>query len=1281
MKDVKALLKQAREAIKNKNYDLSLKLSKTILKEDRSNYMALVFLGLTLQEIGPVDQACKAFQKAIDNNPTNPLAWNGLINYYEKLETDEAKNKLEDTYISALEFETNPKKIVEYCEKLSKLYTQENIVKITECIYKCLAKNESGDILEVLVKLYQSVGNVPKELLSIFEECFRKILDKREFKRVEYYSSYLNLLYKQNKYEEVFKNAENMHKCFDSDTVSLTWMCKVYNQLYTEDFELSDIFTTNIDDYYIKLLNKEPDNGIGLFTKGIRTFLMDKLRESKDILKEVCVLRPRLVHAWVFLTKINVMLNLNEDALESFLTANKLLNSNNYSNPCLTKIITSLHLSILSKSTLESDWERANDIYNSINDEKVKLDSLEDIITVNINLNNISEAESQIAFLKTKNDLKASYLEAKLLKKQQRYEAALQILENNTPDNSDWWMEIGKIYWSIGSYKKSLVPFLKAAKCNPNNYSVFYNLGNYYQKFEDFEKARRCYEKAFHLNTNSQKIATELSKMYCKLKNWETAHNLLENISNGTINEKTAWAWLQLGLSYLEQENYTKAIEKLQFVVRIDKENTYNWQCLADAYYSRGSYTSALKCYTKSLDYTENILYPSLQIANIKKTLGLYDEAKADFLDIILKNEQYLPALKGLAETCIYQAKECYRDQRLGSAQTHAQKALNYLSTALGHKNNFSCLWKLIADVFLFVSDLPEQYCSLKVTEDLMEGKSVIDKEEMFVLATSCYCKAIGLMEDILLWHDLSNCYLKHALSVNDREKRDTLLSYATQSAQHCVSSNPKYWQHWNLLGIIAMEQIPPNYALAQHYFIKAVTVENNNPIAWSNLGVLYFIMGDVKLANKAFAQGQRSDPNYVNNWIGQALIAETMGVDEAMDLFRHSVQLGHHQEGAIGYGHWVCQTLLEAPQKTISYSIEDMHAIPVACDAITWYTEKNSKDGCAWNMLGMLKERMKLYLGSLESFKKSYELSPDTRDLARINYGRLLSKHEKYLQAINIYQEVQEATFSSGSGLALALFKSQHYEESYSAYEQALHWLTEEQSHQSELLVALASMAYMFQGLEGAKTLLFQSIQLKPPSPWGLYATFSLGLLHKDFELAELVLKELETLKDDEKSLPHYALLLCSKLIRQEQPDRAVKELSKLVHRHPDDASVWLNLAVTILRVKSEHKRALAAVKCAQTALKIGRSSMDVTKVSAYISLGYLLTGDVKNVLVSAQKSIHCYPTMADGWAALLASLTQNKESYSLDFISGIFNYMESLNMSELLANWLKKLKKNMDL
>ncbi|XP_023312091.1 tetratricopeptide repeat protein 37-like, partial [Anoplophora glabripennis] len=67
--------------------------------------MALIFLGLSLQELGPPEQAPKAFQRAIESNPSNPLAWNGLINYYEKIDSMKAKQELIKLYSSVLSLE------------------------------------------------------------------------------------------------------------------------------------------------------------------------------------------------------------------------------------------------------------------------------------------------------------------------------------------------------------------------------------------------------------------------------------------------------------------------------------------------------------------------------------------------------------------------------------------------------------------------------------------------------------------------------------------------------------------------------------------------------------------------------------------------------------------------------------------------------------------------------------------------------------------------------------------------------------------------------------------------------------------------------------------------------------------------------------------------------------------------------------------------------------------------------------------------------------------------
>ena len=61
---------------------------------------------------------------------------------------------------------------------------------------------------------------------------------------------------------------------------------------------------------------------------------------------------------------------------------------------------------------------------------------------------------------------------------------------------------------------------------------------------------------------------------------------------------------------------------------------------------------------------------------------------------------------------------------------------------------------------------------------------------------------------------------------------------------------------------------------------------------------MMMMMMVDVmcpQLAHEAFKVAQSQDPEYVGCWVGQALVAETVGHEEAMDLFRHTTALGIH--------------------------------------------------------------------------------------------------------------------------------------------------------------------------------------------------------------------------------------------------------------------------------------------------------------------------------------------------------------------------------------------------
>lgn len=197
------------------------------------------------------------------------------------------------------------------------------------------------------------------------------------------------------------------------------------------------------------------------------------------------------------------------------------------------------------------------------------------------------------------------------------------------------------------------------------------------------------------------------------------------------------------------------------------------------------------------------------------------------------------------------------------------------------------------------------------------------------------------------------------------------------------------------------------------------------------------------------------------------------------MDLFRHCAQQDPHQDqGAIGYASWVCATLQKHGKEGNNlYSIQNMNAIPVASDCVQWYAEKKMDDPCAWNILGILKQRQHLYQSAADAFSKALLVadSIEHKNYILTNLGRVFISLKQYENAVSCFQKITEANFNSSCGLALAYYKAEIYDESYSTYETALEWLAPDDCKKSHILVAMASIAYMFHGPEDAKTLLFQ--------------------------------------------------------------------------------------------------------------------------------------------------------------------------------------------------------------
>uniref|UniRef100_A0A3B4AIB8 Uncharacterized protein n=1 Tax=Periophthalmus magnuspinnatus TaxID=409849 RepID=A0A3B4AIB8_9GOBI len=168
-KEVKSALKSARDAIKNKEFKEALKHCKAVLKIEKNNYNAWVFIGLSATELEQPDQAQMAYKKAVELEPDQLLAWQGLANLYEKVDQWDFKVDLPSVYEKLVELDRN--KCYETIKKLSEIYeSDKEYLKLAQIWTQHIRlKEEDGVDKKELLQLWQQMSQLLTIHLSELE--------------------------------------------------------------------------------------------------------------------------------------------------------------------------------------------------------------------------------------------------------------------------------------------------------------------------------------------------------------------------------------------------------------------------------------------------------------------------------------------------------------------------------------------------------------------------------------------------------------------------------------------------------------------------------------------------------------------------------------------------------------------------------------------------------------------------------------------------------------------------------------------------------------------------------------------------------------------------------------------------------------------------------------------------------------------------------------------------------------------------------------------------------
>lgn len=338
-----------------------------------------------------------------------------------------------------------------------------------------------------------------------------------------------------------------------------------------------------------------------------------------------------------------------------------------------------------------------------------------------------------------------------------------------------------------------------------------------------------------------------------------------------------------------------------------------------------------------------------------------------------------------------------------------------------------------------FAANLPAPLSFLElpgfiITDGGQDGVVTLRNENLFVLANK-YLDASLLHDpssstqsnDHLYYLMAENSFQRYTLWSSQTESGAETLQSAVSCIKLAIGLNPNRWEFWNLYGLLLSTDEIGEPAVAEEIFNMALEVNKSSFTVWANLGTLYLKCNEVSAANRAFGKAQENEISYENGWLGQAMIADRLAVeDEAMGLYRHCLELDYHRLAAVGYAKWVTHRLDQVHVKKYKFAIENMYAVPMALDGIGWYMKEMDVKASVKSLcyLGYLAYHKGNFKSAADAYLKATEKAEgEELDDILFNLGYIYLLLDRPESAVKAFKHIKRISFEAQIGLAVAHF------------------------------------------------------------------------------------------------------------------------------------------------------------------------------------------------------------------------------------------------------------------
>ena len=215
----------------------------------------------------------------------------------------------------------------------------------------------------------------------------------------------------------------------------------------------------------------------------------------------------------------------------------------------------------------------------------------------------------------------------------EQHEAAIDYLNdflNKNPYSEVAWHQVGKQYYILKDFKKSLAAFDFAIISDDRFIGAYLEKGKVLEKLHRYEDAIESYSITLGLDDPTSFALLRIGKCYEKLQDHELALQFYTKcVEEDALLDK---GWIAITDYYLKKKDYKKALYYIEKAINIDSENVRYWKRYARINFRLHLFEEAEHGYRRTLELGNYELNTWLTRCDLLLKLGEHEAAIKNLL-------------------------------------------------------------------------------------------------------------------------------------------------------------------------------------------------------------------------------------------------------------------------------------------------------------------------------------------------------------------------------------------------------------------------------------------------------------------------------------------------------------------------------------------------------------------------------------------------------------------------------------------------------------------------